>query len=449
MESKNLEDINFETIDINTNDETMDLKKSFKSLVQRLIETNKEVDRKIYEQTRSIQESSQNLEKQRKAMLNLLEDISEERQIAKTNEQELQKFKMAIDGSHEQIVITDSEGIVLYTNPAMEKITGFKINEAMGRKAGILWGNLMDKKWYQKFWHTIKTKKEPFYGEIKNHKKTGEHFIANLSVFPIVKENKKVEFFISILRDITKEKEVDRMKTDFISLASHQLRTPLSGTKWFLEMLKNGDFGKFNKKQLEAFNSIEESNERMISLVNALLNVSRIESGRININPKLINLNEFIKKIINEIQNKFHQKNQKITFKENIRIKKIKIDENLIRAVVLNLLTNANKYTPEKGKIDIEINSNTQDIIINVTDNGLGIPDSDKDKIFQRFFRAQNVTKNEVDGTGLGLYLAKIIMNSSGGKISFTSKEGKGTTFSICIPKKGMVKKKGEISIND
>lgn len=449
MESKNVDEIDLDNLQIKTNDEVNDLKESFKELVQRLIQTNKEVDQKIFEQTKSIQESSLNLERQRKAMLNLLEDVSEERMVAKTNERELEKFKLAIDSTREQIVITDAEGIVLYANQSTEEITGFSIEEAVGKKAGLLWGKMMDKKWYEKMWNTIKTKKKPFRGDLKNHRKTGEHYLVDFRVFPIFGENKKVEFFVSISRDITKEKEVDRMKTDFISLASHQLRTPLSGTKWFLEMLKNGDFGKFNKKQLEAFDNINNSNERMIALVNALLNISRIESGRMEINPKNKDLNKLVKQTIDELKKEFDEKKQKITFKESKKLKQIKIDDKLTREVVINLLTNAQKYTPTKGKISVEINLEKDNAVISVADTGFGIPEKDKDKVFNRFFRANNAIKQESDGTGLGLYLAKIIMEASGGSISFKSKENKGSTFYVSIPLTGMVRKKGEVSIDD
>ena len=411
-----------------SNDQLGELVVALRKMQSRLKRWHQDLTREVEEKTKKLRERMVELEK------------------AKLD---LEKFKLAVDNVGEQIVITDPDGIVIYANKALKTITGFDPQEVVGHKVGTkdLWGGLMGKNFYRDFWKTIKTKKKMFIGEFRNKRRNGQEYIAAANVAPVLNKKGEVIYFVGIERDITKEKEIDQMKTDFISLASHQLRTPLSAMRWFLEMLLNGDMGKLTKKQREVVKDIEESNDRMIELVNGLLNISRIESGRIIVEPEMVDLKELVEDVVKDLEEYIRSKKQTVVVSVHPDLPKIKLDPKLIRQVYLNLISNAVKYTPEGGEINVFVSKKGKEIVSQISDNGFGIPKEEQDKIFKRFFRASNVVKKEVGGTGLGLYLARAVVESSGGKIWFKSQEGKGTTFWFTLPMKGMKKKKGEVRL--
>ena len=419
------------------------LGQTMETMANELGEKYVDLEKLVAERTTEIESQKEFLEKSKVAMMNVLEDVN----LAKTD---LEKFKLAVEEASDHIVITDSEGMVLYANRAVEKITGYSQVEVIGNKAGNKggWGGLMEKSFYKKLWKTIKIDKKVFTGEINNLRKNGEKYIAIASISPILGQNGEVMFFVAIERDVTHEKEVDRMKTDFISLASHQLRTPLSAMRWFAEMLLAGDAGKLSKEQTEFVKNIEQANAKMIVLVNSLLNISRIESGRIVVDPVPTDLKELVLGELKGIEKNIKDKKQTALVSVDRNLPKVNVDPKLIAEVYKNLLTNANKYSPDGGEIEIFISHKDGELISRVSDNGIGIPKVSQDKVFERFYRAPNVLKMETEGTGLGLYLAKAIVESSGGRIWFESEVGKGTTFWFTLPLSGMKKKKGEVTIN-
>lgn len=275
-------------------------------------------------------------------------------------------------------------------------------------------------------------------------------------ITPVRGYQKKVTGGAIILHDITHIKAIDRMKTEFVSVASHQLRTSLTAIKLFSEMLADKKVGKLNEKQKNYLNDIRQSTERMIKLVNDLLNVSRIETGRLMIKPEPIQLHDFIQNIINDAKPLAQEKKCKIIFqKPKIKLPKIPIDTSLMRQVIHNLITNAIRYSKiNQCSILVKLEQQDNNCLISVKDSGIGIPKKIQPKIFKKFYRADNAQKAEAEGSGLGLYVAKMIMEASGGKIWFKSparrslgaggEKDKGTTFFVTIPIHGMKEKAGE-----
>jgi signal transduction histidine kinase len=263
--------------------------------------------------------------------------------------------------------------------------------------------------------------------------KSGSVKTVLLSVFAVKNPASSESTGLAMIFDITEQKLLDQQKTEFVSLASHQLRTPLATAKWYTEMLISGDIGEISPKQKEYLERLHMANEEMIDLVDVLLNVSRIEMGTLAIDKKLINVQELTESVLAELSMEIEKKEIHIEKKYNNNLQSVKTDSKLLRIIIQNLIGNAVKYTARGGSVSVVFEEsliNGKKII--VSDTGIGIPKEDQDKIFTKLFRAENVRKLEnVSGTGLGLYLVKSIVNSMGGDISFESEENKGSVFTI------------------
>lgn len=236
-----------------------------------------------------------------------------------------------------------------------------------------------------------------------------------------------------IIKTIDQLATTNRMKTEFVSIASHQLRTPLSVIKWYVEFLTKKNLqANLTQEQKRYIQIIGESNQRMIRLVNDLLDISRIESGKIQIHPQPTNIIELTQNIIQENQPLAEQKNIKIIFKYDPGLPLLYVDPKRISMVIENLISNAIKYMKDNindALISIDLSQDGNKFLFSITDNGVGIPEKDQKKIFKKFFRADNTMKLKTSGTGLGLFIAKAIIESHKGKMWFVSKEGGGTTF--------------------
>lgn len=233
----------------------------------------------------------------------------------------------------------------------------------------------------------------------------------------------------------SKKNELDKAQSDFINLTSHQLRTPLSGMKWLLELLQKQDTGSLNKKQKDFIEKIYSSNERMIALVNDLLEVSRIEQGQTKLYLQPTDITGIIQGLIREKAKDIKKKRLQISFTvEEEPFPPVRTELNKIRQAIVNLLSNAIAFTPEGGKITIDIRRDNDTALVSIADTGVGIPKEQQAQVFNRFFRGTNVLTMETAGTGLGLYIAKAFIEASGGRIWFKSAQGQGTTFYFTLP---------------
>lgn len=230
---------------------------------------------------------------------------------------------------------------------------------------------------------------------------------------------------------------IESITSDFVSLASHQLRTPLSAVKWNTELLIGQKAGRLNRRQLEYLREIYRSNERAINLVNDLLDVSRIQEGKIHLDLRSSRVEDIIKEVIDGLDSEVKSKKIRINFEIiNGPLPKIETDAEKLKRVMINLLSNSVKYTPDGGKIRVTVEKNRKHLKISVTDTGVGIAKGDQPKVFGKFFRSSKVIKFAPDGTGLGLFIAKSLIEAMGGRINFKSVQNSGTTFYFTLPLK-------------
>ncbi len=228
---------------------------------------------------------------------------------------------------------------------------------------------------------------------------------------------------------------LQNIQYDFVTLASHQLRTPLSAVKWSCEILLANRAGKLNKKQEGYLREIYRSNERAIGLVNDLLDVSRIQEGQIHLEVRPMQIEKIAEETIDNYSSIIKAAGVSVDYRiVNGPLPLVETDPDKLRRVMTNLLSNAVKYTPAGGKISVVLEKKGNNVSISIADTGAGIPKAEQAKVFERFFRSRNILKLAPDGTGLGLFIVKSLVGIMGGKINFTSEEGKGTTFYFTLP---------------
>jgi two-component system sensor histidine kinase VicK len=430
------------SIIVASKDEVGELAIAFNAMTARLYESYTTLEKKVAERTNELAEKAAEARNSGLAAMNIASDLKDEEEKlaaektkAESLADDLKKFKLALDNASDQVIITDVEGMVVYANPAVERITGYSPKEAVGKKAAALWKIPMMFPYYEKLWNTIKEQKIPFVGEIQNRRKDGREYTAVVSISPVLDKDKNIIFFVGIERDITKEKEIERMRVDFLSLASHQLRTPLSGTKWIVETLRSKMLGPITPKQDEYLGSLYSINEHMIQLVLDMLSTLRFESGDLDVKKAPIALQELFTEILQTAD--VAAKSKQITIRDRSgdhALPAVESDPTFLKTILETLLSNAINYSPAGGEIILDAVAEEGSAAFTVQDSGIGIPEDEQGHIFERFYRASNARTMRPDGTGLGLYTAKVLAEKMGGSITFTTRPNEGTTFTLHIP---------------
>lgn len=353
------------------------------------------------------------------------------------------------------IFLLDTEGYIASWNLGAERFKGYKPHEIIGKHFSVFYSAADNK--------AGKPARELKYsianGRIEDEgwriRKDGTRFWANVVITALFDKNGVHKGFAKVTRDLTERKRyedtlfdanvrletsfkelqrLNELKDEFVSLASHQLRTPATGVKQYLGLLIEGYMGDLTEQQMDSLQKAYESNERQIEIVNDLLQVAQLDAGKVNLKRQYINLRTLIEDVINEQIEIFKTRQQQITLAMPQHAITANVDPVRFRMVIENLIDNASKYTMAKGKISVSLTSNKEFCKIIVQDTGVGIKKADIKKLFEKFTRLTNPLTKNVSGSGLGLYWASKIVQLHGGHIDIESEVKKGTTFTIVLP---------------
>jgi PAS domain S-box-containing protein len=381
------------------------------------------------------------LEALRSAMINVLEDLQEEKTRAEKQVIETEKFKRAVEATQSGIIITKRDFSIIYANRALQELSGYAPDELMGKTPAIFHSGKTPEDVYKGLFAAINEKRVFSSEDFINRRKDGREYQASLSVYPIM-NGEEVEFFVGIQSDVTERKRAERAKTEFVSIAGHQLRTPLTAMRWYLEALLKKP-KTMNIAQIEKLSEVHRSTIRLIGLVNAMLDASRLETGSIMQNKEQINIAETLKDILKEHRVLAEQGSITMTEQIDTMSGYLHADPKLFRMIPENLISNALKYTPPGKSVFVRLSESPEvfggtptapGVTLMVQDSGIGIPQEQQHRVFEKMFRADNARHAEAVGTGLGLYTIKIAVETLGGKIWFESAENMGTTFYVYLP---------------
>jgi len=345
---------------------------------------------------------------------------------------EKQKTQAIVYSLHDGLVVYDLEDKIIDINPRGSELMGLPRAEALGKSPGAL---------------------ETASPGLKNLQEVSRLSIPDFETRPVIlnyprdialkvtqvplhQENYHKTGSIRILHDVTDEHRSEQLKTNFVSTATHQLRTPLTGIRWGLSSLASGESGELNDRQSELVHKLTETTSNIISLVNDLLDVSQIEEGKRQYEFKKQHIEPLVRAIVQETLPQFEDKRLRVNLEvpPERDVPPVMVDETQMKLALQNLIDNAFKYTPAGGEVEIRVHPAANSLVISIKDNGIGIPKEDQRLLFNKFFRAENAVRIQTSGSGLGLFLAKKIVEDHNGKLSVDSAVGRGSTFFIQLP---------------
>lgn len=401
---------------------------------------------------KTMQEKNKFFEDTQKATLNILEDVDLERKKVETS---LVKQKAILESIGDGMVVTDTEGFIIMINYSAKKMLGLNTEDVIGRS----WydvaplvdkENILAKKDERPIRLAIKEGRPVSNSTYYYRRRDGDNFPTSITAAPFVQGGKNIGAIV-LFRDYTKEKKIDEVKNEFLLLAAHQFRTPLSIVNWYSETLISGNLGPLTKRQKKYLNEINDSSRRMTSLFAALLQVSQIESGEIarevSESLDIKTLTEFV---LEGLADKIKENDIKIIKRYEEVTPSVVANKGFLELVLKNIIENAVIYSNKGDLVKINISyekeeSNQEErersILFVVEDKGIGIPQKEQSKIFTKLFRGSNVKQKNTYGNGLGLYISLIVIEHYGGTITFDSKEGEGSIFFVRIPIKSVSNK--------
>ena len=356
----------------------------------------------------------------------------------KRDAERIERLSSAVEQSIDGIVILDMDRTIAYINGSFARMYGYDLDELIGTKITNLYTDeeLPD---YIKVKNYME-KHGSWSGEIQNKRKDGSVFPAIVSATLLKDANGKPSGVLSLARDITDRKkmedkllEVDRLKSEFIANTSHELRTPLQSVMGFTKLLLSGRVND-PKKQEEFLRIIDQQSEHLVMLIDDLIDVQRLESGRFYVEKDDVRIDEIIAEAVRELGHLASERRIDLVQEVDSSVTPVEADNMRIKQVVVNLLNNAIKFSKDGGKIWLKAKSADGKLLVQVMDQGIGIPKAATHRIFERFYQVDGLLTRKAEGTGLGLYIVKQIVEAHGGRVWVESEEGEGSTFYFTLP---------------
>jgi len=393
------------------------------------------LDRELQPVWRTIERHAANVQSRVGDLLESHRQLSLELTLADTQKKQ---WACIIDALPEPVLATDVHGQLIQANSAAESLFGFSFEEAARKPFGE---TISD----ERLRRLVKQSREAdLRAAERRSQQTINDRVYTVMILPLVTGRAPAEGeqdrhgTVVMLRDITREHDISKKKSEFVANAAHELRTPLASIRAYVEMLVDGEAADEDTQQ-EYYNIIDASAERLGRMIDNMLNISRIEAGTVRINKEPIPISMIVKEAVDVIRPQATEKNITLTEHFTPVIYRVMADRDLIYQAVLNLASNAVKYTPDGGRVSVRMTPHEQDkkMLIEVSDTGVGIPEADLPKMFTKFFRVE-ANKKLAKGTGLGLNLVKTIVEQlHDGAMTLESEEGKGSTFGMILPMVG------------
>ena len=349
-------------------------------------------------------------------------------------EERMRMQAVALESAATAIVIADSHGNIIWANPAFTKLTGYDISEVIGKNPRILKSGKQDDAFYKEMWDTIHSGKV-WHCELYNRHKDGTIYPEEMTITPVYNDQGEIVQYIAIKQDITRRKDIDNMKNRFISMVSHELRTPLTSILGSLGLIAGGATGNFSPQAEQLINIAFRNSERLLNLINDILDIEKIEAGKMKFNIRPVDVKALVDKSIESMKIFGEKLGVQFllvsAFPETVMVR---ADNDRLMQVLTNLLSNAAKFSPQGSTVEISITRKQPMVCISIADHGQGVPENFRPRIFEKFAQANISDSQSKPGTGLGLSICKAIIELLQGTIGFASKEGFGSTFYFELP---------------
>jgi two-component system phosphate regulon sensor histidine kinase PhoR len=356
----------------------------------------------------------------------------------RTSELKLERDRLfaILESAGEGILLTDTESNIMYANPAMERQSGYSREELRSKNTRILGSPQMPKTVYAEMWQSLQAQKS-WMGELINEQKDGHIYDVAVTITPIVDDEGEVTGFVSVHSNITRLKELERLKTEFIANVSHQLRTPLTNIKTYVSLLKKGKPENFPRY----FSVLHDEIDRLARLIQDLLDISRLDAEKAPNPEAAVDLSDFWEMFWPHFEERAERENRtlQLAFPDRVAVQAptLFIESYQLEKILSRLVDNSLAYTPEGGLIQVSVLG--QDLLtgmfeIQVCDDGPGIPEAERPFIFDRFFRGERAIESGLSGNGLGLAIVRELLTLYGGEITLESEQDQGVCFTIHLP---------------